>query len=63
MCDRPRDGDRALHDFFSHLVRTHHFDREGLIDVVSAADAEATYRLVDERPDRTVAICFDWTTR
>jgi 2-desacetyl-2-hydroxyethyl bacteriochlorophyllide A dehydrogenase len=63
MLDPPWDGDRALHDLFFHLVRAGRFDLDGLItDVVAATDAESAYHAVDERPDETLGVCFDWST-
>ena len=62
MLDPPWDGDRALHELFFHLVGTGRFDLDGLItDVVAPADADAAYRALDERPDETLGVCFNWT--
>lgn len=63
MLDPPWDGDRAIHDLFFHLVRTGRFDLEGLVtNVFTPSDAEAAYRALDQHPDETLGVCFDWTS-
>ncbi len=63
MLDAPWDGDRAIHDLFFHLVRTGRFDLEGLVtNVFSPSDAEAAYGALDEHPDETLGVCFDWAS-
>jgi 2-desacetyl-2-hydroxyethyl bacteriochlorophyllide A dehydrogenase len=63
MLDQPWDGDRAIHDLFFHLVRTGRFDLDGLVtDVFAPRDAGAAYRALDEQPDETLGVCFDWTS-
>jgi len=63
MLDPPWDGDRAIHDLFFHVVRTGRFDLEGLVtNVFIPSDAEAAYLALDEHPDETLGVCFDWTS-
>ena len=63
MLDAPWDGDRAIHDLFFHLVRTGRFDLEGLVtNVFSPSDTEAAYGALDEHPDETLGVCFDWAS-
>lgn len=63
MLDQPWDGDRAIHDLFFHLARTGRFDLEGLVtNVFTPSEAEAAYRALDEHPDETLGVCFDWAS-
>jgi 2-desacetyl-2-hydroxyethyl bacteriochlorophyllide A dehydrogenase len=62
MLEQPWDGDRALHDLFFHLVRTGRFRLDGLItDTVMPRDAADAYRALDEHPDESLGVVFDWT--
>jgi len=62
MLQSPWDGDRGLHEHFFRLVRTGRFDLDGLItDVFVPSDAEAAYCALDERPEATLGVTFDWS--
>ena len=44
------------------MTRTGRFDLGGLIaDVFPPAEAEHAHRAVDEGPDATLGVCFDWS--